>query len=267
MTETNLADEPGVGFTIADGVATIVLNNPKSGNALTRRIFLALRDAWERIQNDPHIRVAVFTAAGEKHFCTGADVAALASQGSLRLPSEATGEAWRLTWRMACVTKPVVVAVNGTAAGGGLGFVTDGDIVMAAKNARFMDTHVAMGQICGYGALRLAAIIGASEAKRIALAGGVLTAERAYQLGLVNELFETPAEALAAAQAAARKIAAASPAALRKTFELFSGLSRTPQEQEVVRKADGFVDGHMTHPDATEGANAWLQKRKPVWAD
>jgi E-phenylitaconyl-CoA hydratase len=168
MTDDN---SPRVIFSVDGGIAAVVLHNPKAGNALTRNIYLQLRDAWERIEKDPAVRVVTFTAAGDKHFCTGADVSALTSQGSLRLPGEATGEGWRLTWRMAGVTKPVVVAVNGTAAGGGLGFVTDGDVVLASRNAKFIDTHVNVGQICGYGALRLVSLIGPSEAKRIAIAG------------------------------------------------------------------------------------------------
>lgn len=266
MSDTLADIQPGVQLSVDAGVATVILTNPKAGNALTRNIFLALRDTWAQLEADDAVRVVVFTAAGEKHFCTGADVAALATQGSLREPGEGTGDAWKLTWRMAGLTKPVVVSVNGTAAGGGLGFVTDGDIVMASRNARFMDTHVNVGQICGYGALRLVNIIGPSEAKRIALAGGVLTAERALALGLVNELFETPAEALEAAQAAARKIAAASPTAVRKTFELLRGLSAPAHEAVVQKSADQFLDAHMTHPDSTEGAKAWMEKRPPVWA-
>ena len=258
--------EVGVHMTVADGVATVVLSNPSAANSLTRSIFLQLVETWKRVEDDQEIRAVVFTAAGERFFCTGADVSALATQGSLRLPGEATGEAWRLTWRMAGVTKPVIVSVNGVAAGGGLGFVSDGDIVFASRNAKFVDTHVNVGQICGYGALRLVTIIGASEAKRIALAGGALSAERAHQLGLVNELFDTPAEALEAAQKAARKIALASPASVHTTFGLLQRMSLGVGEDAVIRSADQAVDRHMTHPDATEGANAWLEKRPPSWA-
>jgi enoyl-CoA hydratase/carnithine racemase len=267
MSDANPGQEAGVDFSVEGGVATVILRNPRAGNALTRNIYLALVAAWERIQSDPSIHVAVFGAWGEKHFCTGADVSVLTTQGALRLKGEETGKEWRLTWKMAGVTKPVVVAVNGVAAGGGLGFVTDGDIVMASRNARFLDTHVSVGQICGYGALRLAGIIGASEAKRIGIAGGSLSAERAYALGLVNELFDTPAEALAGAQAAARKIASASPTAVRRTFALLDALSKTEQEAVTVGRADKSLDEHMSHPDATEGAKAWVEKRAPVWAE
>lgn len=264
MTDQN---DSGVNFSVENGIATVELNNPEKGNALTRNMFLALCEAWKRIENDRAIKVVVFTAAGDRFFCTGGDVSALKTQGALRLPGEATGNQWRLTWRMAGITKPVVVAVNGSAAGGGLGFVTDGDIVLASRNAKFLDTHVNIGQICGYGALRLASIIGASEAKRIALAGGTITAERAYELGLVNELYDTPADVKEAARKTAERIASASPTAVARTFEALVQLSHPSQEAAVIAKVDKMLDAHMTHPDATEGATAWLEKRKPVWAD
>jgi enoyl-CoA hydratase/carnithine racemase len=258
-------DSPCLKFSVEDGIAALVLHNPKSGNSLTRRMYEQLCDAWIRIEEDPAIKVVTFSAAGERFFCTGADMSALASQGSLRLPGEMTGDAWRLTWRMAGVTKPVVVAVNGIAAGGGLGFVTDGDVVLASRNAKFIDTHVNVGQICGYGALRLVSLIGGSEAKRIALAGGALSAERAHALGLVNEIFETPAEVVAGARVTAAKIASASPTAVHKTLQLLQAMSQPPYEATVVAAADRMLDEHMKHPDSTEGPQAWLEKRVPNW--
>jgi E-phenylitaconyl-CoA hydratase len=238
------------------------LHNPKAGNALTRPIYEQLRAAWEWIDSDPVVRVAVFTAAGERHFCVGADMAALSQQGTLRIP----GEEWKLTWRLAGVKKPVVVAVNGTAAGGGLGFVTDGDVVVAARHARFLDTHTAVGQICGYGALRMVSIVGVSEATRVAIGGGALSAQRAHELGLVNELVDTPAQALTRATEMAEKIAAASPTAVSETLGLLRALSRSAEADTVLKRADQVVEAHMKHPDATEGPRAWMDKRPAVWA-
>jgi len=258
---------PRVDITVDGPIAAIELYNPKAGNAITRGIYEELRDTWTRIEQDPKIKVVTFTGHGERFFCTGADVSALASPGTIRRTGEMTGDGWRLTWRMAHLTKPVVVAVNGIAAGGALGFVTDADIVLASRNAKFLDTHVAIGQVCGYGALRLVNLIGPSEATRIAISGGALSAERAHQLGLVNELFDTPAQAVAAARATAEKIASASPMAVRKTLELLHGLSKPMQEYIIDKAADRAVFSHLQHPDATEGARAWLENRTPRWVD
>lgn len=259
MTES---DEPRVITALDGGIATVTLHNPKRGNALTRPIYEQLCAAWKWIETTAEIRAVVFTAAGERFFCVGADLSALTQQGSLRRP----GEPWTLTWRQYGVTKPVVVAVNGTASGGGLGFVTDGDIVIGARHVKFSDTHVAVGQICGYGALRLVDIIGPSEAARIAIGGGALTAQRAHELGLVNELHDSAAEAVEAATGIARKIAKASPTAVRETLTLLRGMSGTEHQRGVLSSADAAVDRHMSHPDAEEGPKAWLDKREPVWA-
>jgi enoyl-CoA hydratase/carnithine racemase len=163
------------------------------------------------------------------------------------------------------VRKPVVVAVNGTAAGGGLGFVTDGDMVVAARHARFVDTHTAVGQICGYGALRMVSIIGVSEATRVAIGGGALSAQRAHDLGLVNELVDTPAQARTRATEIAQKIAAASPTAVAETLGLLRVLSSNAETDSTLKRADRVVEAHMSHPDATEGPRAWIDKRPAVW--
>ncbi|MCX2931802.1 enoyl-CoA hydratase/isomerase family protein [Mycobacterium sp. CVI_P3] len=252
---------PRVIRSLDGNIAVVSLHNPKAGNALTRPIYEQLCAAWEWVDATPEVRVVVFTAAGERHFCVGADMSALTEQGTLRVP----GEQWKLTWRLAGVKKPVVVAINGTAAGGGLGFVTDGDVVIAARHARFLDTHTAVGQVCGYGALRMVSIIGPSEATRVAIGGGVLSAERAHELGLVNELADTAPEALARALEIAGAIANASPTAVAETLGLVRALSRSAENDETLRRADRVVDAHMRHPDASEGPRAWLDKRPAVW--
>lgn len=254
-------EESTVIRSLADGVASITLNNPKSGNALTRSIYEALVDTWQWVEENSDIKAVTFTASGDRFFCTGADVSSLKEQGTLRKP----GEDWRLTWRMAGVTKPVIVAVNGTVAGGGLGFVTDGTVVVASRNAKFMDTHVSVGQICGYGALRLVSIIGPSEAARIALAGGRLTSERAHALGLVNELCETADDARECARALALNIAKSSPKAVARTSELLRAITVASHEGNALLAADKAIDEHMSHPDATEGPRAWVEKRTAQW--
>lgn len=260
-----MSNDPRVIVEVEDGIVTIELHNPEKGNALTRDMYEQLRDAWPRIENDPEAKVVVFTGAGDRHLCTGGDLSTLTSQGSLPSSLRRAGEHFTLTWRQAGLTKPVIVAVNGTAAGGGLGFVTDGNIVLATRRAKFMDPHVNVGQICGYGALRLVSVIGASEAMRMALARGVIDAERAFSLGLVNELFDTADEVKARARALAEMIVAASPTALRVTLQLQRDLARTIEQEAVLEAANRAIDTHMAHPDAAEGPQAFLEGRAPNW--
>lgn len=251
----------GVEVELDDGVLTVTLSNSERANALTRPIYEKLRDLWLTIDDDPTVRVVVFTAVGDRHFCAGADVSALQAPGSFRYADEE----WMLTWRQAGMRKPVVVVVNGIVAGGGLGFVTDADVLVASKNARFVDTHVAIGQICGYGALLLVQSIGYSEAVRIGIAGGELSSARAFELGLVNELHATPDDARTAGHAIARRIAANSPTAVAQTLRLQRAMGEYSQLRETLADADETLYAHWSHPDASEGPKAWVERRQPCW--
>jgi enoyl-CoA hydratase/carnithine racemase len=99
----------------------------------------------------------------------------------------------------------------------------------------------------------------------VGLAGGTLSADRAHALGLVNEVHPEPADAVAAALELAARIVKASPTAIRRTFELQRALAASVDEAEVLTLADKAVEQHMTHPDASEGPAAWLEKRAPQW--
>lgn len=257
---------PGVYISIADGIAQVLLHNPSRGNSVDRAIYEQLNRAWGDLDRHPNVRVIIFATSGERHFCTGADLGGLSNEG-LRRPGERSGEEWNFTWAMKGIKKPVLAVVNGKAVGGGLAFVTDADIVYASRKAEFFDSHVRVGLIVGYAALRLASIVGPSEAKRIGLGCGSLTAERAHSLGLVNELFDTPEEASNAAFKAAQAIAAGSPRVVRKTMELMRGLTRPPHDIAAIKLADQFIDEHMDHPDFKEGPLAFVEKRVPSWAN
>jgi enoyl-CoA hydratase/carnithine racemase len=124
---------------------------------------------------------------------------------------------------------------------------------------------VRVGQICGYGALRLTSIVGPSEAARVALAGGVLDAERAHTLGLVNELLDTASDARARAQEIAATIVAGSPEAVRVTHELLRYIAIDSEQEVVLSDANQAWARHFSHPDATEGPRAFTERREPVW--
>src|SRR6185437_4645792 len=114
------------------------------------------------------------------------------------------------------VTKPVVAAVNGTCAGGGLHFVADADVVLAASNARFLDPHTSVGQASAFETIGLARRMSAEAVFRMALTGRweSLTASRAYQLGLVSQVVDPPGGLWGEAQAVAERIARTPPEVL-----------------------------------------------------
>lgn len=172
-----------------------------------------LPSAWRELDADASVRAIVVTGRG-RAFQTGLDMAALAREpGSLRAASRRTrdGDLQLTGWHLGLAT-PVIAAVNGVCAGGGLHFVVDADIVIASTAASFLDPHVSVGQASAWEAVGLARRIPASIAARMVLTGRHerLGAARALQLGLVSEVVE-PGALEAAAQRAGERIAAADP--------------------------------------------------------
>jgi enoyl-CoA hydratase/carnithine racemase len=199
-------------------VGWLLFNRPEAGNAMDAVMMAELPRAWRELDEDDQVRCIVVSGMG-KAFQTGLDLVALARDPeSLREQSRRTREAaLELTgWHLG-VTTPVVAAVNGVCAGGGLHFVVDADVVVAARHATFVDPHVSVGQASAWEAIGLVRRISASVASRIALIGvhERLDAERARQLGLVSEVVDGP-ELSSVAQRVAETIAAHDLTALRR---------------------------------------------------
>jgi enoyl-CoA hydratase/carnithine racemase len=177
-----------------------------------------LERAWRELDDDPDVRVIVNTGSG-RAFQTGLDMVQLARQPeALREQSRRTRDATlRLTAWHNSVSKPVIAAVNGICAGGGLHFVADADIVLAASTATFLDPHVSVGQVSAYETIGLARRMPFEAVMRMALLGRHerISAERALQLGMISQVVEPPSALRAEAQALAEKIASNSPADMK----------------------------------------------------
>ena len=172
-------------------VGWLVFDRPEAGNAIDARMFVELEAAWAELEADTSVRAIVNTGNG-RSFQTGLDVGQLANDpSSLRASARQTRDfALRMTAWHCGVTKPVIAAVNGTCAGGGLHFVADADIVIAAEDATFLDPHVSVGQVSAFEAIGLLKKIPMESVTRMALMGAHerLSAARARQLGLVSEV-------------------------------------------------------------------------------
>jgi len=201
-------------------VGWLIFNRPDAGNAMDAPMLGALEGAWTELDRDPAVRVIVNTGAGP-HFQTGLDMMALARDpDSLREQSRRTKRAeLRLTSLHNEVSKPVIAAINGTCAGGGLHFVADADIVIAANDATFLDPHVSVGQVSAYEPIGLLFKMPAEPVIRMALSGRAerLSAHRAYTLGLVSQIVDPPERLRAQAQELAERIAQAPAAVLAAT--------------------------------------------------
>jgi len=252
-------------FEVANHVARITLNRPAQGNSLTPDMMTWFRQTWRQIADDPDIRCVVITGSGEKHFCTGADLSGVNERGSVGVGLGRVGQEMALTARQTGVWKPTVCAVNGLVVGGGLHFVVDADIIVASTNAVFMDSHVNVGMVGGVENVGLAKRLPLGTALRMTLQGKKfrLSAQRAYALGLIDELTE-PAELLATAEQIAHDIAANSPHAVSLSQQAIWSSLEMPYSQ-ALEYGFGLVKTQWHHPDFTEGFRAFAERREPKW--
>lgn len=252
-------------FETEEAVAVLTLNRPDRGNALCPAMLVALERAWARVESDPAIRVAVVTGAGERHFCTGADVETL-RVGVGGLQNRGYAAANRFSPRMAHVTKPVICVVNGLCNAGGLHFVADSDIVVASRTSQFMDSHVSVGQVSALETQGVARRAGVGAALLMALAGREyrMSAKRAHDLGLVDILEDDAVSAQARARALATLIAANSPQALALTKRAIWATTEM-NDPAASEYAWELLKSHWTHPDFEEGPKAFAEKRAPRW--
>jgi enoyl-CoA hydratase len=248
-------------------VGWLLFNRPDSLNAMNSRMRAELADAWLELDRDPEVRVIVNTGEG-RAFQTGADVAELAGDGVGMERYRESMEAYDLhftAWHQQ-VGKPVIAAVNGICAGGGFHWIADADIVIASTAAQFTEPHVSVGQGVALESIGLLRKMPFEAVMRMALVGRYerMSAQRAYQLGMVGQLVE-PARLRAEAQALAEKIARNSPAAMRATKR---ALWRALELGLTDACRAGAVDlvSLWGHPDQREGPLAFAEKREPKWA-
>ncbi|KQS03717.1 enoyl-CoA hydratase [Sphingomonas sp. Leaf357] len=252
-------------FTVDEGIALLTFNRPARGNSLNPDLLLALEEAWARVEADDAIRVVVITGAGEKHFCTGAEVQTL-RLGMGGLQNQPYEQANRFSPRMAKVSKPVICAVNGLCNAGGLHFVADSDIVIACRDAQFMDSHVTIGQVSALEAQGIARRAGIGSALLMGLAGRNyrMPAERAWMLGMIDLLEENAAAVMARAMDLARDICGNSPQAMALTKRAIWATTELPDPAAPVHGWE-LLKSQWAHPDFVEGPKAFEQGRDPVW--
>jgi len=198
-------------------VGWLIFDRPQAANAMDARMMHELEGAWLELDRDPDVRVIVNTGSGAA-FQTGLDVAQLSRDPeALREQSRRTKRfELRFTAWHNDVSKPVIAAVNGVCAGGGLHFVADADIVMASSAASFLDPHVSVGQASVYETIALAKKSAMEPILRMAFTGRHerMPASRAYELGVVSQVVDPPELLRAEAQQLGELIARNEPDAL-----------------------------------------------------
>jgi enoyl-CoA hydratase/carnithine racemase len=247
-------------------VGWLVFDRPERGNAMDASMLAELETAWRELDADPDVRVIVNTGNGNA-FQTGLDVGQLAKDpDALRDQSRRTKRSeLKLTAWHNGVWKPVIAAVNGVCAGGGLHFVADADIVIASADATFLDPHVSIGQVSASEVIAMVRKSPMEAITRMALAGRHerLSAERARQLGILSEVVE-PARLRERAAELAELVSRNSPAAMAATKRALWGALELGLT-DACRHGAAELVAMWGHPDQTEGPAAWAEKREPQW--
>ena len=253
-------------YDVRDRVATITLNRPERHNAFNVTMGRELREAWSRVKQDPEVVCAIVTGAGERAFCTGMDVADVAD-GSARQEDGGEDRQSAFYSQLTAVQnrcwKPVITAVNGMVCGGGLHFIADSDLIVAADHATFFDTHVKVGLVAGLEPVGLARRLPLEAVLRMALLGGSerMNAQRAHDLGLVGDVLPGD-KVMARARELAAKIAEHSPTALARSKRAIWESLDTGLEQALDRTWD-VIQEHNRHPELLPDACSRSRRDHP----
>jgi len=248
-------------YELRDGIALITVNRPDKLNALSHAVIGELEQAAGQILEDAAVRAAIITGAGSKAFVAGADIGELAScdPAAARALSELGSGVFR---RLETSPKPVLAAVNGFALGGGCELAMACHLRIASENARFGQPEVKLGIIPGYGgSVRLPRLVGRGRALEILLTGGMVDAQEALRIGLVNRV--VPADRLLAeSEQLLRTALENGPLALAGCIRMVDEQEALPLEQALALESRRF--GELAGSgDFREGTGAFLAKRKP----
>tara|TARA_A100000164_G_C21927795_1_gene784023 strand:+ start:212 stop:1006 length:795 start_codon:yes stop_codon:yes gene_type:complete len=252
-----------INYQVQDGVATILLNRPENLNAVNSSMSQELPDVWSDFNNDNSAVVAILSGTGNKAFCVGADLLDLPDMDADM--GKSTLESIKWTSLQNQIWKPVICAVNGMTCGGGLHFVADSDIVIAAEQSTFFDTHVKTGLVAGLEPVSLSRKIPLESVLRMSLIGGEerLNADDAKNIGLISEIVESH-NLMTRAIEIANKIKVHSPSALAKTKKAIWE-SQEMSLNDALENAWSLISEQQTHPDFKEGISAFSEKRSPKW--
>lgn len=244
----------------AGGIRTVTLNRPDVLNAMTDAMREAIAEAVRDFDANDDLRVLVLTGAG-RGFCSGADLSGKpAEAGRPKRPSP------RFFWHLPFeeTNKPTICALNGAAAGGGLGLVLSCDLVIASETAKLHPAFVGLGLSPDNGvSQKLVARIGYPRALQFFLAGAPLTAPHAKEIGFVDEVV-APGELMPRAMEVAATFANRPPVAVALTKRLLKEALTHDRSTGLILEEAAIALARQT-ADAAEGAAAFRERREPVW--
>ena len=241
-----------------DGIAIITLNRPEARNALGKEIREGLFAAWERFERDPALRVAILTGAGDKAFCAGGDLKEM-TETRMAVPPR---DLFPVPGDTIELTKPTIAAVNGVAFAGGWMIAQACDLCVASTNAKFAITEVKVGRSSPWAA-PLIHMIPQRIMMEIVLTGKPISAQRAYEIGLVNRL-AAPEQLKDVALELAAEILEGAPLSVRAARETVL-LATEMGRSAALSAARHASESAYRSEDAQEGPRAFAEKRRPHW--
>jgi crotonobetainyl-CoA hydratase len=260
-----VTEAPGALAERRGNVLVITINRPEARNAINGAVSIGVGDALEEAQHDPEIRAVVITGAGDKSFCAGADLKAIARRENLYHPEHPE-------WGFAgyvhhFIDKPTIAAVNGAALGGGTELALASDLVVADERAHFGLPEVKRGLIAAAGGVfRIVEQLPRKVGMQLLLTGEPLTAAAACEWGLINQVVKEGTVLDAALELAAR-VTVNAPLSVQASKRIAYGVDdgvivgdeagwdRTLREMRVLIRSE----------DAREGPLAFAEKREPIW--
>lgn len=245
-----------------DGILLVTLNRPEKLNALTQQMHHELEAIWNRFYDDPELRVAILTGAGDRAFSVGSDLSAYETDAK---PYPLEHGYAGLTHRKGA-TKPIIAAVNGLALGGGFEVLLCCDLVVASENAEFGLPEPLVGLAAlGGGIPRLCRKLPFNKAMELLLTSERMSAAEALTWGLVNRVVPT-GQSVDAARELARRIIRCAPLAIQVTKQLADTTLDGTSIADVLTLEDSAPkELLMNSDDAREGVRAFFEKRMPQW--
>ncbi len=248
-------------FEVEDGIATLTFNRPKVLNALKLDTLTEVGAAIGTIESDEEVRALILTGAGDRAFVAGADISELQRLNPISAKHFAV-KGQRVLFALENLNIPVIACVNGFALGGGCEIALACDFIYAAETAQLGQPEINLGIIPGFGGTqRLLRLVGRARAKELCLTGGMISAQEAREIGLVNKVFP-PEKLMEETRKVASLIASKGRVATRAVKHIIDNGLNMDLQNACAIEMEAFALCFASD-DAKEGFGAFLEKRKP----
>ncbi|MFC1905386.1 enoyl-CoA hydratase/isomerase family protein [Chloroflexota bacterium] len=250
----------GLKFEVKNRIAYITIDRPDAANAMDMEVLQGLDKALREYRDNDDIRAAIITGSGERVFSAGVDLKQISG-----FILENRNKPWRFPvdmWRGVELWKPLIAAINGTAAGAGLELALACDLRIASEKAKFSFPEVGLGDFPGWGgSQRLARFVSQCKAAEMLMLGYPMDAQEAYRIGMINKVVP-PDQVMAAAEEWAQRLTEVAPLALKAIKESILRGSVLPLEEGLSLEWKLIVP-LLGSEDIQEATKAFLEKRKP----